>query len=103
MLSVQRQPGTNTIEIVNNIRKLIPHFYSHGAAVHQSLGRIRSLRSDPRVGERRPIHSPARHFSGHSCDLPFSAQSFRHDHAEPGRSDVDHGHVRGDVLVRLHN
>ena len=28
MLSVQRQPGTNTIEIVNNIRKLIPHFYA---------------------------------------------------------------------------
>ena len=28
MLAVQRQPGTNTIEIVNNIRKLIPHFYS---------------------------------------------------------------------------
>jgi hydrophobic/amphiphilic exporter-1 (mainly G- bacteria), HAE1 family len=28
MLSVQRQPGTNTIEIVNNIRKLIPRFYS---------------------------------------------------------------------------
>ena len=40
MLSVQRQPGTNTIEIVNNIRKLIPRFYSHGAAVDQSFGGI---------------------------------------------------------------
>jgi hydrophobic/amphiphilic exporter-1 (mainly G- bacteria), HAE1 family len=28
MLAVQRQPGTNTIDIVNNIRKLIPHFYA---------------------------------------------------------------------------
>ncbi|MGA8443296.1 MAG: efflux RND transporter permease subunit, partial [Candidatus Sulfotelmatobacter sp.] len=28
MLAVQRQPGTNTIEIVNNIRQLIPHFYA---------------------------------------------------------------------------
>jgi HAE1 family hydrophobic/amphiphilic exporter-1 len=28
MLAVQRQPGTNTIEIVDNIRKLIPRFYS---------------------------------------------------------------------------
>ena len=28
MLSVQRQPGTNTIEIVNRIRTLIPHFFS---------------------------------------------------------------------------
>ncbi|HVA93671.1 MAG TPA: efflux RND transporter permease subunit [Candidatus Dormibacteraeota bacterium] len=28
MLSVQRQPGTNTVEIVNNLRKLIPRFYA---------------------------------------------------------------------------
>jgi hydrophobic/amphiphilic exporter-1 (mainly G- bacteria), HAE1 family len=28
MLAVQRQPGTNTIDIVNNIRQLIPHFYA---------------------------------------------------------------------------
>ncbi len=28
MLSVQRQPGTNTIDIVNRIRRLIPGFYS---------------------------------------------------------------------------
>jgi HAE1 family hydrophobic/amphiphilic exporter-1 len=28
MLSVQRQPGTNTVEIVDNIRKLIPRFFS---------------------------------------------------------------------------
>jgi HAE1 family hydrophobic/amphiphilic exporter-1 len=28
MLSVQRQPGTNTIDIVNRVRKLIPGFYS---------------------------------------------------------------------------
>ncbi|MGH9562431.1 MAG: efflux RND transporter permease subunit, partial [Terracidiphilus sp.] len=28
LLAVQRQPGTNTIDIVNRIRSLIPHFYS---------------------------------------------------------------------------
>ncbi|MGH9680401.1 MAG: efflux RND transporter permease subunit, partial [Candidatus Acidiferrales bacterium] len=28
MLSVQRQPGTNTVEIINNLRKLIPRFYA---------------------------------------------------------------------------
>ncbi len=28
LLAVQRQPGTNTIDIVNRIRKLIPHFFS---------------------------------------------------------------------------
>ncbi|MGH9718242.1 MAG: efflux RND transporter permease subunit [Candidatus Acidiferrales bacterium] len=28
LLAVQRQPGTNTIDIVNSIRKLVPRFYS---------------------------------------------------------------------------
>jgi hydrophobic/amphiphilic exporter-1 (mainly G- bacteria), HAE1 family len=28
LLAIQRQPGTNTIDIVNRIRKLIPRFYS---------------------------------------------------------------------------
>jgi HAE1 family hydrophobic/amphiphilic exporter-1 len=28
LLAVQRQPGTNTIDIVNRIRKLIPHFFT---------------------------------------------------------------------------
>jgi HAE1 family hydrophobic/amphiphilic exporter-1 len=28
MLQVQRQPGTNTVEIVDNVRKLIPRFFS---------------------------------------------------------------------------
>lgn len=28
MLQVQRQPGTNTVEIVDNIRKMIPRFFS---------------------------------------------------------------------------
>ena len=28
LLAVQRQPGTNTIDIVNRIRALIPHFYT---------------------------------------------------------------------------
>jgi HAE1 family hydrophobic/amphiphilic exporter-1 len=44
MLSVQRQPGTNTIDIVNNIRKLIPHFYAVlPPSVHLSIEYDRSV------------------------------------------------------------
>jgi hydrophobic/amphiphilic exporter-1 (mainly G- bacteria), HAE1 family len=44
MLAVQRQPGTNTIEIVNNIRKLIPRFYSMvPPSIHLSIEYDRSV------------------------------------------------------------
>jgi HAE1 family hydrophobic/amphiphilic exporter-1 len=44
MLAVQRQPGTNTIEIVQNIRKLIPRFYSMvPPSVHLSIEYDRSV------------------------------------------------------------
>jgi HAE1 family hydrophobic/amphiphilic exporter-1 len=44
MLAVRRQPGTNTIEIVNNIRKLIPRFYSvTPPSIHLSVEYDRSV------------------------------------------------------------
>jgi hydrophobic/amphiphilic exporter-1 (mainly G- bacteria), HAE1 family len=44
MLAVQRQPGTNTIEIVNNIRRLIPRFYSMvPPSIHLSIEYDRSV------------------------------------------------------------
>jgi hydrophobic/amphiphilic exporter-1 (mainly G- bacteria), HAE1 family len=44
MLAVQRQPGTNTIDIVNNIRKLIPHFYAVvPPSIHLSVEYDRSV------------------------------------------------------------
>ena len=44
MLAVQRQPGTNTIDIVNDIRALIPHFYaSLPPSIHLSVEYDRSI------------------------------------------------------------
>ena len=44
MLSVQRQPGTNTIEIVKDIRKLLPRFYSIlPPSIHLSIEYDRSV------------------------------------------------------------
>ena len=44
MLAVQRQPGTNTIDIVNDIRALIPHFYaSLPPSIHLSVEYDRSV------------------------------------------------------------
>ncbi len=44
MLAVLRQPGTNTIDIVKNIRKLIPRFYSTlPPSIHLSIEYDRSV------------------------------------------------------------
>ena len=44
MLSVQRQPGTNTIEIVRDIRKLLPRFYTIlPPSIHLSIEYDRSV------------------------------------------------------------
>jgi HAE1 family hydrophobic/amphiphilic exporter-1 len=52
MLAVQRQPGTNTIEIVKNIRKLLPQFYSTmPPSIHLSIEYDRSVPIDESVND----------------------------------------------------
>jgi hydrophobic/amphiphilic exporter-1 (mainly G- bacteria), HAE1 family len=52
MLAVQRQPGTNTIDIVNNIRQLIPHFYALvPPSIHLSVEYDRSVPIRQSVGD----------------------------------------------------
>jgi hydrophobic/amphiphilic exporter-1 (mainly G- bacteria), HAE1 family len=44
VLAIQRQPGTNTVEVVNNIRKLLPTFRSEfPAAIHFEIQYDRSV------------------------------------------------------------
>jgi HAE1 family hydrophobic/amphiphilic exporter-1 len=50
MLAVQRQPGTNTIEIVRRIRRLLPRFYSIlPPSIHLSIEYDRSVPIDESV------------------------------------------------------
>jgi hydrophobic/amphiphilic exporter-1 (mainly G- bacteria), HAE1 family len=52
MLAVQRQPGTNTIEIVRNIRKLLPRFYSMlPPSIHLSIEYDRSVSIEESVND----------------------------------------------------
>ena len=52
MLAVQRQPGTNTIEIVKNIRKLLPRFYSIlPPSIHLSIEYDRSVSIEESVND----------------------------------------------------
>jgi hydrophobic/amphiphilic exporter-1 (mainly G- bacteria), HAE1 family len=52
MLAIQRQPGTNTIEIVKNIRKLLPRFYSIlPPSIHLSIEYDRSVSIEESVND----------------------------------------------------
>ncbi len=52
MLAVQRQPGTNTIEIVKKIRQLLPRFYSIlPPSIHLSIEYDRSVSVDESVSD----------------------------------------------------
>jgi hydrophobic/amphiphilic exporter-1 (mainly G- bacteria), HAE1 family len=52
MLAVQRQPGTNTIDIVKKIRELLPRFYSIlPPSIHLSIEYDRSVSVDESVSD----------------------------------------------------
>jgi hydrophobic/amphiphilic exporter-1 (mainly G- bacteria), HAE1 family len=52
MLAVQRQPGTNTIDIVKDIRKLLPRFYSIlPPSIHLSIEYDRSVSIEESVND----------------------------------------------------
>ena len=56
MLAVQRQPGTNTIEIVDAIKKILPTFQAQLPPSITLERVLRPLGADPRRGARRAVH-----------------------------------------------
>ena len=52
-LPIQRQPGSNTIEIVNEINAVIPHFMRSAAEIGHAEHHLRPQPVDPRFGRRR--------------------------------------------------
>ena len=77
VLAIQRQPGTNTIEVVDAVRKLLPTFRAAAAGRGEPGRRLRPLGGHPRVGPRRAVHAAAHHRPGGAGDLPVPAQSSR--------------------------
>ncbi len=101
ILAVQRQPGTNTVEVVDAIKQLLPTFRAQmPASVNLDVLFDRS-RVHPQLGRRREVHPRPHHVPRDPGDLPVPAQPLRHPHPEPGPAHVDRGHLRGDVPARL--
>ena len=101
VLAIQRQPGANTVEVVDNVMRLLPAFRAEMPA-GLKINTLGDRRHHPRLGQRRAIHPAADRVPGRDGDLPVPAQSLGDHHPEPRAADVDHRHLRRDVGARLH-
>ena len=102
VLAIQRQPGTNTVEVVNAIYKILPAFRAELPASVSHHESLLARGFDPGLGCRRAVHAAADRFPCGDGYFPLPAQRFRHRHPERRAADVDHRHLRGDVVARLH-
>ena len=57
VLAIQRQPGTNTIEVVDAIKKLLPTFRAEVPPAIDIEIAVRPLADHPRLGRRGEVHA----------------------------------------------
>ena len=78
VLAIQRQPGTNTVEVADAVKALLPTFREQlPASVSLHILYDRS-ESDPRLGRRREVHAAADPGPGGPGDLPVPAEPLGH-------------------------
>ena len=100
ILAIQRQPGTNTVEVADAVKALLPSFREKlPASVNLDILRDSSV----------PIHESAHDVqftllltlgAGGDGDLPVPAELLGDGHPEPDAADVHRRHVRGHVPAR---
>ena len=100
-LSVLRQPGTNTIEVTDRVRALLPLFRSE---LPPSLDLL--VRGDRSISIRRAFHDVQITMLITlvlvvAVIFLFLRNRFGHDHPQPGAAVHHPGDVRGDGLARI--
>ena len=102
-LMVQRQPGTNTVEVVDRIKELLPSFREQmppSVKLEILYDRSESIRESVNDVKFTLVLTIA---PGGDGDLSVLAQCLRHGDSQPGAADLDHRHVRARcTLLRLH-
>ena len=101
VLAIQRQPGTNTVEVVERDQQDPAGLPRRVAGLGQHHEPLLARGFDPGLGRRRAVHAAADRVPGGDGDLPVPAQCLRHGYSERRAADVDHRHLRGDVVARL--
>ena len=99
-LGIQRQPGTNTVEVVDAVKALLPELQA-AARRHPDEHPQRSLGVHPRVGARRQVHAGADRRPGRPGHLRVPPEPVRDHHPQPGAAVLDRRHVRGHVGAQL--
>ena len=101
ILNVQRQPGANTISVVENIKKLLPQLQATlPASIKITIltDLTTSISSSVNDVKFELVLTICLGGDGH---LPFPAQPARHHHPQRGGAVVADRHLRGDVRARL--
>ena len=101
ILNIQRQPGANVIQVVDNIKKLLPDLQATLPVGDRSRGADRSHHDHPRLGLRRGVRAGAGGRAGGAGDLPVPAQPAGDHDPQPVGAAVDRRHAGGDVPARL--
>ena len=96
-LAVQRQPGTNTVEVVDRVKALLPRFARMMPPSVQLDISDGPLRADSRFGQRREVHAGAGHGAGGAGDFSVPAQRLGHRDSQPGAAHLGDRHFRRDV------
>ena len=97
VLAIQRQPGTNTIEVVDGVKALLPQFQGHYPGVDLSQTVIRQIAGHSRLCRRRKVHAVSRNYSRSFGDLSLFAQYLRDFDSKYRAAHVHRGYVCGDV------
>ena len=83
IVTVQRQPGANVIDVVDRIQALLPRLRATLPASADLDRAERPHGYDTRLGRLGAIGAGARHFPCGAGDLSVSRQRIGHDHSEP--------------------
>ena len=101
ILDIQRQPGANTIQVVEAVRALLPKLTATSAAVAEDLRGDRSHDDDPRRHRRRAVHVGTDRRAGGAGDLPVPAQAVGDGHSLDCAAGVADRDVRRHGVWRL--
>ena len=100
-MQVQRQPGTNTIEVTDAVRRLLPVFESQlPPSVHLAVrgDRSKTIRA---AFQGHPVDPPHHARPGCHRDLPVPSQRIGHAHPRAGAAVLDPRHLRRHGVVEF--
>jgi len=97
ILNIQRQPGANTIQVVNSIEKLLPQTGTDASESRSRADRHGPHDSHSGFREGRGVRADADRHAGCDGDFSVPAQLIGHDHPEHRGAAFAGRHVRRDV------